>query len=193
MTAALPTVVPLSICVTTPAHSQATTYCPFYITGHVGARSNDVTFLKLNMHEISVFSLCANENFSLRHLLQEVPILLIKARLQGCAVFCVHFYDNGMSCFLSVFPGLFLTSCLLRLFIRVQATVYPVMSVGPLHYGLKAQHLRTKRIKAALWTHNKGRNWYSCLLKARKCVVLPPPYLIQSLIFLLEVNYFAQN
>ena len=125
MTAAPPTVVPLSIFVTSPAHSQATTYCPFYITGHVGARSNDVTFLKLNMHEISVFSLCANENFSLRHLLQEVPILLIKARLQGCAVFCVHFYDNGMSCFLSVFPGLFLTSCLLRLFI-------PVMSVGPL-------------------------------------------------------------
>ena len=45
----------------------------------------------------------------------------------------------------------------------------------PVHYGLRAQHLRTRKIKAALWTYNKGRNWYSCLLKARKYMVLPAP------------------
>ena len=43
------------------------------------------------------------------------------------------------------------------------------------HYGLRAHHLKTRKITAALWTYNMGKNWYSCLLEARKYMVLPPP------------------
>ena len=45
----------------------------------------------------------------------------------------------------------------------------------PVHYGLRAHHLKTRKITAALWTYNMGKNWYSCLLEARKYMVLPPP------------------
>ena len=45
----------------------------------------------------------------------------------------------------------------------------------PVHYGLRALHLKTRKITAALWTYNMGKNWYSCLLKARKYMVLPAP------------------
>ena len=58
---------------------------------------------------------------------------------------------------------------------KMQAFFCFSASAHPSHYVLRAHHLRTRKNMLALLTYDKGRNWCSCLFRARKYMVLPAP------------------